>query len=91
MSISYLKLFSYLNVLISTLSVTKGFWQLMCETGKIVPRVHTGPPCKCRKKCFDLFTDTRRYDISKSLYSLATKNLQDAHLFSLITSKPIKR
>ena len=27
-------------------------------TGKIVHHVHTGPPCKCRKKCFDLFTDT---------------------------------
>ena len=58
------------------------------STGKSVPSAYTGVPCKCKKKCFNLFTDTERKSI---VYSLAMKNLQDAHLFGLITSNPIKR
>lgn len=60
-------------------------------TGKTVRSARTGPPCKCRKKCFATFTEIERDSVVESFYSLATKNLQDAHLFGLITSQPVKR
>lgn len=76
---------------VAKLKRTRGEEYVSPSTGKTVSSVCMGSPCKCRKKCFDLFTDTEQEGIFESFYSLATKNLQDSHLFGLITSKPVKR
>ena len=69
---------------------TRGEEYVSPTTGKTVPSARTGPPCKCKKKCFGMFTDLERDGILQSFYSLTTKNLQDAHLFGLVKPQPVK-
>lgn len=61
------------------------------STGETVPARTTGPPCGCKKKCFDMFTEEERKLILESFNGLASKELQDSHLFGLILSKEIQR
>ena len=37
------------------------------------------------------FTESKKAGVLKSFYQLANKDLQDAHLFGLIQSNPVKR
>ena len=61
------------------------------SSGKTVPARRTGPDCKCKRRCFDQLSESERASILKSFYQLSNKDLQDAHLFGLVHSKPIKR
>ena len=61
------------------------------STGKTVPARCIGSPCGCKKKCFDQFSDEEKHIIVESFNGLANKDLQDGHLFGLISPKEIKR
>ena len=60
-------------------------------TEKTVLARKTGPDCKCKRRCFDKISENERVTILDSFYRLADKDLQDAHLFGLIQSSPVKR
>ena len=70
---------------------SKGEEYVSPSTGKTVPSRSMGEPCKCKRKCFERFTASERETVFKSLNKLANKELQDAHLFGLITANPVKR
>lgn len=61
------------------------------STGKTVLAKSTGPPCNCKLKCFERFSQRERTDVLQSFYKLEDKNLQDAHLFGLIHPCSVKR
>lgn len=61
------------------------------STGKTVMARQTGPACKCRLNCFECFTESERANILQSFYKLENKDVQDAHLFGLISTNPVKR
>ena len=61
------------------------------STGKTVLVRTTGPDCKCKRRCFERISENERASILKEFYQLANKDLQDAHLFGLIQSNPVKR
>ncbi len=62
------------------------------STGNVVPARVTGPLCMCKKKiCYELFTDDEKADIIRQFNAQGDKDLQDAHLFGLITSSEVKR
>ena len=58
---------------------------------KTIPARSTGPPCTCKKRCFELISDDEKRQLMEAFNGLANKDLQDAHLFGLIVSKKIKR
>ena len=61
------------------------------STGKTVPARAVGERCKYKCHCFDLFTENERSSVVEAFNKLASKELQDSHLFGLVTSHPIKR
>ena len=61
------------------------------STGKVVHARKVGVACKCKRACFNLFTASERSSVFDSFYKLGNKELQDAHLFGLITSQEVKR
>lgn len=61
------------------------------SSGKLVPERSTGPSCRCRNKCFDLFSHEEKQAIIRDFNMTAEKQLQDAHLFGLIKSKEVVR
>ena len=61
------------------------------STGKAVAARTTGPPCTCRLKCFERFSQREKQDMIQAFYKLEDKNLQDSHLFGLIRSRTVKR
>ena len=61
------------------------------STGKIVAALSTGPSCRCRKKCLELFTSEEKEGIVEDFNEIGEKLLQDAHLFGLIKSKEVSR
>ena len=61
------------------------------STEKTVAARKTGPPCNCRLKCFQRFSRREKDDMLESFYALASKDLQDAHLFGLIRPSCVKR
>ena len=61
------------------------------STGKTVPSRSTGEACSCRNKCYDLFSPEEKDAVIEAFNALSNKELQDAHLFGLITSKDVKR
>ena len=61
------------------------------STGKTVAARSTGPPCSCKQKCFDRFTDREKASVVRSFYALENKELQDAHLFGLIHASSVQR
>lgn len=69
----------------------KGEEYISPVTGNLMPARTTGTLCKCKKKCYELFSDGQKGDIIKEFNALADKQLQDAHLFGLITSSEVKR
>ena len=69
----------------------KGQSYVSPSTGKTVPARGTGDPCQCKRRCFDLFSAVERVAVIDAFNSLANKELQDAHLFGLIASSPIRR
>lgn len=69
----------------------KGEAYVSPTSGKLVPARKTGPACKCKRKCYEFFSDAERDDLLKRFYGLANKEVQDAYLFGLISSKFIKR
>lgn len=54
------------------------------STGKAVEARKTGPPCRCKRKCFDQFSGEEMDGILKDFYDTGDKQLQDAYLFGLI-------
>ena len=69
----------------------KGEEYVSPTTSKTVPARVTGPDCRCRRKCFQRIQEGERASILTAFYQLGNKNLQDAHLFGLIRSNPVKR
>ena len=69
----------------------KGEEYVSPTTGIVVPARKTGPLCKCKKKCYELFSNDEKTEIIKAFNSLSNKELQDAHLFGLISSTEVKR
>ena len=61
------------------------------STGKTNPARSTGPPCTCKKRCFELVSEDEKRSLLEAFNGLANKDLQDAHLFGLIVSRDIKR
>jgi hypothetical protein len=61
------------------------------STGKTIPARSTGPPCTCKKRCFELISDDEKRQLLEAFNGLTSKDLQDAHLFGLIVSNKIKR
>ena len=47
--------------------------------------------CQCKKLCFQRFTSEQQSQILEAFNALANQNLQDAHLFGLVSSEPVKR
>ena len=60
------------------------------STGKTVAARTTGPPCSCRQKCFEHFSQREIADVLDSFYNLEDKELQDAHFFGLIRPNAVK-
>lgn len=56
-------------------------------TGQIHPGRKTGPNCKCKRKCCDLYTEEEKSAILSKFNGLATKNKQDVHLCGLMSPK----
>lgn len=69
----------------------KGEQYVSPSTGKTVAARTLGEPCKCKRDCFKLFSVDERSSVLASFNKLANKELQDSHLFGLITSHPVKR
>ena len=69
----------------------KGEAYVSPSTGKEVPARETGPACKCKRKCFYAFSDAERHDLLSRFNGLGNKEVQDAYLFGLISTKPIQR
>ena len=69
----------------------KGESYVSPSTGKTVPSRSTGEACSCRNKCYDLFSPEEKDAAIEAFNALSNKELQDAHLFGLITSKDVKR
>ena len=58
--------------------------------GKLFP-LSIGPPCTCKKRCFELISDNEKQQLLEAFNGLANKDLQDVYLFGLIVSNEIKR
>ena len=61
------------------------------SSGKIIPAWSTGPPCTCKKLCFELISNNKKRQLLEADNGLTNKDLQDVHLFGLIASNEIKR
>ena len=60
-------------------------------TGEVVePRVQ-GPPCACKKKCYEKFSAEQLSRIFACFWELADKNIQDAYLHGLIRVRKTTR
>ena len=69
----------------------KGEAYISPSTGKEVPARETRPACKCQRKCYEAFSDAERGDLLQRFNDLGNKEVQDAYLFGLISSRPIQR
>ena len=69
----------------------KGEEYISPSTGRVVPARTTGSPCKCKRKCYEQFTDDQKSNILQQFNALANKELQDAHLYGLISSSEVQR
>ena len=69
----------------------KGEEYVSPSTGELVPARETAPACKCKRKCYDAFTEDERTSILQEFNGLANKELQDSYLFGLISTTAIKR
>ena len=69
----------------------KGEAYVSPSTGKEVPARETKPACKCRRKCYEAFRDAERGNLLQQFNDLGKKEVQDAYLFGLISSRPIQR
>lgn len=61
------------------------------STGKEVPARTTGPPCRCKRKCFQLFSAQEVEGVISDFNDIGDKQLQDAHLFGLMKPREIQR
>lgn len=59
--------------------------------GKQVPARTTGPPCKCKWKCFDQVNGDLKAELISSFNSLGDKEKQDAHLTGLVIVNNVGR
>ena len=50
-----------------------------------------GPPCACKKKCFEKFTQQQREKIFQCFWDLGHKNIQDAYLHGFIRVRKVCR
>lgn len=60
-------------------------------SGRTVPAKKMGPACTCRRKCFSRIDVEIRDRNFAAFYALADKELQDAHLCGLISSRKVQR
>lgn len=61
-------------------------------SGKEVPAAQQGPPCGCKRKCYQkLFTEEERSRIFTCFWELGDKNVQDAYLHGLIRVNKVAR
>lgn len=59
--------------------------------GKHISEKNVGPPCQCKKKCFEILGEENINRIFTEFYNMGDKGLQDSHLFGLIQTKPVAR
>lgn len=59
----------------------------MSGSGKQVAARKQGNACSCTKKCFSLISAVNRKKIFDSFNEMANKEVQDAYISSLITTK----
>ena len=65
-------------------------WYVDCRRdykGNVVPGRTTGPPCKCKAKCFEEVEPELRYHVLMSFNSLADKCQQDQYLSGLVVGE----
>ena len=60
-------------------------------SGEAVEARTQGPPCECKKKCFDKFTGEQLSRIFSCFWELGEKNVQDAYLHGLIRVRKVAR
>lgn len=61
------------------------------ESGRFIAAKTIGRPCNCKRKCFTKFDPESIKKFVDALYSLDSKDLQDAHLAGLITARKVAR
>ena len=60
-------------------------------TGKTVEAAKQGPPCSCKRKCFERFTQEELSKIFNCFWKLGSKDVQDAYLHGLIHVRKVAR
>lgn len=61
------------------------------STGEVVEAAKQGPPCRCKRKCFDKFSSEELSKIFTCFWELGEKNVQDAYLHGLIRVRKVAR
>ena len=57
----------------------KGEAYVSPSTGREVPARETEPPCKCRRKCYEAFSDAERSELLQRFNELGKKDLYAAY------------
>ena len=60
-------------------------------TGKTIEAAKQGPPCSCKRKCFEKFTQEELSKIFNCFWKLGSKDVQDAYLHGLIHVRKVAR
>ena len=64
--------------------------QYVDKKGNLVPAKKMGPPCRCRKNCFEKL-GTSAEESFHAFWELGDKALQDTLLFNAVVCKPVQR
>ena len=64
---------------------------LHCRSGRVVPARKTGPPCGCKRRCFDRYSVENRQGILASYNAMESKIHQDAYLFGVVCKDAVRR
>ena len=62
-----------------------------CTCPQLLVVRRTGPAYKCKRRCYEAFSDPEKEAILTQFNSLANKEVQDVYLFGLISSRAVKR
>ncbi|XP_047521302.1 uncharacterized protein LOC125060441 [Pieris napi] len=65
--------------------------EYMSRNGKIQAKRKMGPPCQCRKKCFDKLSEGKRQKIFKSFWNLGNREKQWMFIASLVKKQNKRR
>lgn len=59
--------------------------------GKVINKKEPGPPCKCKRMCFDKVPEEDRQKMFQNFWAMDTYNLQNSYLFGCLQNKKIIR